>query len=39
MADVAVAAVHLYVVSGLEYIGMIIIVVFHMHEGGIRIGL
>ena len=39
MADVAVAAAHLYIVSGLEYVGMIIIVVFHMHEGGIRIGL
>ena len=39
MADVAVAATHLHIVSGLEYIGMIIIVVFHMHEGGIRIGL
>ena len=39
MADVAVATAHLYIVSGLEYIGMIIIVVFHMHEGGIRIGL
>ena len=30
MADVAVAAAHLYIVSGLEYVGMIIIVVFHM---------
>ena len=39
LADVAVAAAHLYIVSGLEYVGMIIIVVFHMHEGGIRIGL
>ena len=40
MPYISVTAFHLHIVSWLEYIGMVIIVIFHMHEGGtvIRFG-
>ena len=34
MPDISIAASHLHIVSWFEYIGMVVIVIFHMHEGG-----